>query len=79
VQLAPDSSDKWAPDPRARDEWALDSPAGPLTLSAAAEHILTAKAADGASPAIPHSGQNFGSPWSATPHAGHAAMAIVYG
>ena len=50
VQWAPDSSDKWAPDPGARDEWALDSPAGPLTLGAAIEHFLTAKAAEGASP-----------------------------
>ncbi len=50
VQWAPDSSDKWAPDLGARHEWALDSPAGPLTLGAAVEHFLTAKAAEGASP-----------------------------
>jgi site-specific recombinase XerD len=50
VQWAPDSSDKWAPDPGARDEWALDSPAGPLTLGAAVGHFLTAKAAEGSSP-----------------------------
>ena len=50
MQWAPDSSDKWAPDPGARNEWALDSPAGPLTLGAAVEHFLTTKAAEGASP-----------------------------
>jgi len=50
VLWAPDSSDKWAPDPGARDQWALDSSAGPLTLGAAVEHFLTAKAAEGASP-----------------------------
>lgn len=50
MQWAPDTSDKWAPDPAARNEWALDSPAGPLTLGAAVEHFLTAKGAEGASP-----------------------------
>lgn len=50
MQWAPDSSDKWAPDSGARNEWALDSPAVPLTLGAAVEHFLTAKAAEGASP-----------------------------
>ncbi|MEX0629686.1 MAG: tyrosine-type recombinase/integrase [Chloroflexota bacterium] len=50
VQWAPDSPDKWAPDPGARNEWALESPAGPLTFGAAVEHFLTAKAAEGASP-----------------------------
>jgi site-specific recombinase XerD len=50
VQWAPDTSDKWAPDPGARNEWALDTAAGPLTLRTAVEHFLTAKAAEGASP-----------------------------
>ena len=42
MQWAPDTSDKWAPDPGARNEWALESAAGPLTLGAAVEHFLTA-------------------------------------
>ena len=50
MQWAPDTSDKWAPDPGAPNEWALDSAAGPLTLGTAVEHFLTAKAAEGASP-----------------------------
>jgi site-specific recombinase XerD len=50
VQWAPDTSDKWAPDLRAPNEWALDSPAGPLMLATAVEHFVTAKAAEGASP-----------------------------
>jgi hypothetical protein len=50
VQWAPDTSDKWAPDLGARNEWALDSAAGPLTLGTAVEYFLTAKAAEGASP-----------------------------
>jgi site-specific recombinase XerD len=50
VQWAPDTSDKWAPDPGAPNEWALDSAAGPLLLATAVEHFLTAKAAEGASP-----------------------------
>ncbi len=50
MQWAPDSPDKWAPDLGARNEWALDSAPGPLTLGAAVQHFLTAKAAEGASP-----------------------------
>ena len=50
MQWAPDTSDKWAPDPGVRNEWALDSASGPLTLSTAVEHFVTAKAAEGASP-----------------------------
>jgi hypothetical protein len=50
VQWAPDTSDKWASDPGAPNEWALDSAAGSLTLGRAVEHFLTAKAAEGASP-----------------------------
>jgi site-specific recombinase XerD len=50
VQWAPDTSDKWAPDPGAPNEWALDSAARPLLLATAVEHFLTAKAAEGASP-----------------------------
>jgi len=50
VQSAPDTSDKWAPDPGAPNEWALDSAARPLLLATAVEHFLTAKAAEGASP-----------------------------
>jgi site-specific recombinase XerD len=50
VQWAPDTSDKWAPDPGVRNEWTLDSASGPLTLGTAVEHFLTAKAAEGASP-----------------------------
>ena len=50
MQWAPDTSDKWAPDPGGRNEWALDSAAGPLSLGTAVEHFQTAKAAEGASP-----------------------------
>ncbi|MCC6790576.1 MAG: tyrosine-type recombinase/integrase [Thermomicrobiales bacterium] len=50
MRWAPDTPDKWAPDLSGPDAWALDSPGGPLTLGAAVEHFLTAKAAEGASP-----------------------------
>jgi hypothetical protein len=50
MRWAPDTPDKWAPDLAAPDAWALDSSPGGLSLGAAIEHILTAKAAEGASP-----------------------------
>jgi site-specific recombinase XerD len=50
MRWAPDSSDKWAPDLSAIDAWALDSSTAGITLGAAIEHFLTAKAAEGASP-----------------------------
>ena len=50
MRWAPDSSDKWAPDSGGRDTWALDSSPAGITLGAATEHFLTARAAEGASP-----------------------------
>ncbi len=50
MQWAPDSPDKWAPDLGARNEWALDSPAAPLTFGAAVEHFPDRQGAEGASP-----------------------------
>lgn len=50
MRWAPDTPDKWAPDLSAADAWALDSSPGELSLAAAIEHFLTAKAAEGASP-----------------------------
>ncbi|HUF07198.1 MAG TPA: DUF4956 domain-containing protein [Candidatus Binatia bacterium] len=50
MRRASDTPDKWAPDLGAPDAWALDSSAGGLSLGAAIEHFLTAKAAEGASP-----------------------------
>jgi site-specific recombinase XerD len=50
MRWAPDTSDNWAPDSGGRDTWALDSSPAGITLGAAIEYFLTAKAAEGASP-----------------------------
>jgi integrase/recombinase XerD len=50
MRWASDTPDKWAPDLSAADAWALDTSPDGLSLGAAIEHFLTAKAAEGASP-----------------------------
>jgi hypothetical protein len=51
VLRSPDTYDLRSPDSSARNAWSLDSEPARLTFSAAIEAFLTARAAEGASPA----------------------------